>query len=335
MRVEHEVVTLRLRHPFRIARTGADDVRRVVYVRVGDGIGEAAPHPYYGESPETVCAAVDRYASALADLPEDAPVGQAMRLADAAFGGNPAARGALESALWDSTARRYGMPLWQLWGTEPGQMKPTSFTIGLGSTEEMQRKAAEASDYAVLKVKLGTTRDREIIQALREVTDKPIRVDANTAWTPKHAARMCDWLADHGVELVEQPVKAKDLDGLQFVRERSPLPVIADESVCIAADIPRLVGRVDGINIKLAKCGGPTEALTMIRLARVHGMQVMVGCMIESSVGVSTMAQLAPLVDYVDLDGNLLIANDPFRGPAVTHGVLQLGDAAGNGCHPV
>ena len=211
-------------------------------------------------------------------------------------------------------------------------MRPTSYTIGLGSTEEMQSKTAEASDYAILKVKLGTPRDREIIEALREVTDKPIRVDANTAWTPKHAASMCEWLAGRRVELVEQPVKAADLDGLQFVRERSPLPVIADESVRTASDIPRLVGRVDGINIKLAKCGGPTEALTMIRLARVHEMQVMVGCMIESSVGISTMAQLAPLVDYVDLDGNLLVGNDPYRGPTVADGVLELTEAAGNGC---
>ncbi|MAF11955.1 dipeptide epimerase [Candidatus Poribacteria bacterium] len=335
MKVEHDVVTLRLTHPFRIARTGADDVRHVVHVRVGDGIGEAAPHPYYGESVDTVRVAVDSYAAALRDLPVDAPVERAMRLAVASLGGNASARGALESALWDAMARRYGAPLWRLWGADPAEMAPTSFTIGIGSPEEMQRKAAEAADYAVLKVKLGTPRDRDIIAALRDITDKPIRVDANTAWTPKEAARNCVWLADSGVELVEQPVKAADLDGLRFVRERSPLPIIADESVRTAADIARLAGCVDGINIKLAKCGGPTEALTMMRLARVHGLQIMVGCMIESSVGIATMAQLAPLADYVDLDGNLLVDNDPYRGPTIADGALALCDTPGHGCLPV
>ncbi|MBT3270494.1 dipeptide epimerase [Candidatus Poribacteria bacterium] len=333
--MEHDVVTLRLTHPFRIARTGADDVRQVVHVRVGDGIGEAAPHPYYGESVDTVRVAVDRYAAALRDLPDDAPVERAMRLVDASFGGNASARAALESALWDAMARRYAAPLWRLWGADPAEMPPTSFTIGIGSPEEMQRKATEAADYSILKVKLGTPRDRDIIAALRDVTDKPVRVDANTAWTPKEAVRACEWLADSGVELVEQPVKAADLDGMRFVRERSPLPIIADESVRTAADVTQLAGRVDGINIKLAKCGGPTEALSMIRLARVHGLQVMVGCMIESSVGIATMAQLAPLVDYVDLDGNLLIDNDPYRGPPIADGVLALQDAPGNGCSAV
>jgi L-Ala-D/L-Glu epimerase len=335
LKVEHEVVTLRLRHPFRIARTAADDERQVVHVRVGGGIGEAAPHPYYGASVDTVRVALDRYAAAIQDLPDDAPIEQTMGRAVAAFGGNAAARGALSSALWDAMARRYNAPLWRLWGADPSAMAPTSFTIGIGTPDEMQRKAAEAADYATLKVKLGTPDDRDIIAALREVTDKPIRVDANTAWTPKEAVRKCAWLADAGVELVEQPVKADDLEGLRFVRERSPLPIIADESVRTAADVARLVGCVDGINIKLAKCGGPMEALTMIRMARVYGMQVMVGCMIETSVGIATMAQLAPLVDYVDLDGNLLVANDPFRGPSVIGGTLALAEAPGHGCHPL
>ncbi len=335
MKIEHEVVTLRLRHPFRIARTGADEERQVVHARIGDGIGEAAPHPYYGESVDTVRVALDRYAAAIHDLPADAPVEQTMGRAVAAFGGNTAARGALSSALWDAMARRYNAPLWRLWGVDPSTMAPTSFTIGIGAPEDMQRKAVEAAEYAILKVKLGTPDDREIIAALREVTDKPIRVDANTAWTPKEAVRKCAWLADAGVELVEQPVKADDLEGLRFVRERSPLPIIADESVRTAADITRLVGCVDGINIKLAKCGSPMEALTMIHLARVHSMQVMVGCMIESSVGIAMMAQLAPLVDYVDLDGNLLIENDPFTGPSVVVGALKLEELPGAGHRPV
>ncbi len=335
MRIEHEVITLRLRDPFRIARTGADEERQVVHVRVGDGIGEAAPHPYYGESVDTVRVALDRYAAAMQDLPDDAPIEQALGRASEAFGGNAAARGALSSALWDAMARRYNAPLWRLWGVDPSAMAPTSFTIGIGAPEEMQRKAVEAAAYSILKVKLGTPDDREIIAALREVTDKPIRVDANTAWNPKEAVRNCKWLADAGVELVEQPVAADDLEGLRFVWELSPLPIIADESARTPADVARLVGCVDGINIKLAKCGGPMQALTMIRMARVHGMRVMVGCMIESSVGIATMAQLAPLVDYVDLDGHLLISNDPYRGPSVVDGALALTDVPGNGCDRV
>ena len=185
--------------------------------------------------------------------------------------------------------------------------------------------------YPILKVKLGTSRDIEIIQNLRAVTDKPIYVDANTAWTPKEAVRKIRELACYGVELVEQPTKPDDLAGLKFVYEHSELPIIADESVKRANDIPILAECVDGINIKLVKCGGLLEAHRMINVARAHGLSVMLGCMIESSLGITAAAHLTPLVDYADLDGNLLIANDPYTGVILDKGRLILPKRPGVG----
>jgi L-alanine-DL-glutamate epimerase-like enolase superfamily enzyme len=195
----------------------------------------------------------------------------------------------------------------------------------------MAEKTRQAEMYPILKVKLGTPRDLEIIQTLRDVTDKPIYVDANTAWTPKEAIHKIRELARYGVELVEQPTKPGDLSGLKFVRENSELPIIADESVKRASDIPMLAECVDGINIKLVKCGGLLEAHRMIHVARTHGLQVMIGCMIESSLGITAAAHLTPLVDYADLDGNLLIANDPYTGVTLDKGKLILPNRPGIG----
>jgi L-alanine-DL-glutamate epimerase-like enolase superfamily enzyme len=190
----------------------------------------------------------------------------------------------------------------------------------------------EAAPYPILKVKLGSDHDEEILTVIRDVApDKVLRVDANAAWTPKRALGMMDVLVRHGVEFVEQPLPAHDLDGMRFVRERSPLPIIADESCLVATDIPRLAGAVDGINIKLSKCGGLREALKMIAVARAHGMLVMMGCMIETSLGITTAAHMTPLVDFADLDGAALLANDPCRGASIEGGVIAIPDAPGLG----
>ena len=210
-------------------------------------------------------------------------------------------------------------------------MPPTSFTIGLDERDRMLEKAEAAAEYAVLKVKLGGQNDLDIIRALRGASEKPIRVDANGGWTREEAVKLCAALADLGVELVEQPVRADDIDGLRYVRERSPLPIFADESCRSAKEIPPLAGAVDGVNLKLSKCGGPTEVLTAARLARSYGMRVMTGCMIESSAGISAMAQIAPLADHADLDGHLLIENDPFEPLEMQNGRLILTDRPGNG----
>ncbi len=184
----------------------------------------------------------------------------------------------------------------------------------------------------MLKVKLGTDRDEEIIRTIRDAAPSAVlRVDANAAWTPKQALGMMDVLVECGVEFVEQPLPPHDIPGMRFVRERAPLPIIADESCLTNTDIPRLVGAVDGINIKLAKCGSLREATRMIGTARAHGLRVMMGCMIESSLGIAAAAHLAPLLDYADLDGPALLANDPFQGPSIAGGNIRIPTESGLG----
>ena len=190
----------------------------------------------------------------------------------------------------------------------------------------------EASQYPILKVKLGSDRDRQIITAVREeAPDKIIRVDANCAWTPKHTLAMIPLLQELRVEFVEQPLPGHDLAGMKFVRDRSALPIIADESCVTSRDIKNLVGVVDGINIKVAKCGGLGEAIKMVHIARAHDMIVMTGCMIESSLGISASAHFAPLLDAVDMDGAALLKDDPFVGATIVNGVTTLPDGPGLG----
>ena len=195
----------------------------------------------------------------------------------------------------------------------------------------MQAKVAEAAEYPILKVKLGTDRDAAILRTIRDVTDREVRVDANCAWTARQAIAMLPVLAEYGVTVLEQPVQPTDYDGFLEIRRRATIPVIADESCKVATDIPPLVGKVDGINIKLAKCGSLREAMRMIAVARTHHMQVMLGCMIESSIGITAAAHLAPLVDIVDLDGAALLANDPFAGARIDRGQVTLPTAPGLG----
>lgn len=335
MRLMHEVLTLRTRHPFTIARGGSSEFR-VVWVRVTDsdgmeGWGEASPSKFYGETADTVVGVLPRLASTLehADAWQLEDIEAAL---DSAVRFNGSAKSAVSAAVHDLVAKRLKVPLWKLWGLNPARAPRSSFTIGIGTASEVERKVTEAAEYPILKVKLGSEHDEEILRVVRAAApSKTLRVDANAAWTPKHAVRMMDVLVRHGVEFVEQPVAAHDVDGLRFVRERSPLPILADESCVTSHDIPRLVGAVDGINIKLAKCGGLREALRMIAAARTHGMRVMCGCMIETSLGITAAAHLAPLLDYADLDGAALVANDPFVGASIAGGRITLRDAPGLG----
>jgi len=196
-------------------------------------------------------------------------------------------------------------------------------------------RVAEARDYPILKIKLGTDRDTEIVRIIRNAAPgKRLRVDANAAWTAKHAVRMSDFLAEQGVEMIEQPVAANDIEGLRFVRKRSKLPIFADESCLVATDVAKLTGAVDGINIKLAKCGSLREAIRMVHAARALDMQVMAGCMIESSLGISAIAQIAPLLDYADFDGAALLSNDPYRGTSIAGGTIRLSGEPGLGATP-
>ena len=336
MRLRHELVTVHTRYPFVIARGGSSEYRlvRVTVIDADEteGWGEAAPNRFYGESVETVAAALARFAPLL-EAADPWALETAEAEMNAALGRNGSAKSAVSAALHDLAAKRLGVPLYRLWGLDPARAPHSSFTIGIAATaEELARRVEDAAEYPILKVKLGTERDAEIVRAVRRAApEKTIRVDANAAWSPKQALRMMDVLVDAGVELVEQPVPAHDVDGLRFVSERSSLPVIADESCVTAVDIPRLAGAVDGINIKLSKCGGLREALRMVATARAHGLLVMAGCMVETSLGITAAAHLAPLLDYADLDGAALLRDDPHEGASIRGGVIRLPDGPGLG----
>jgi L-alanine-DL-glutamate epimerase-like enolase superfamily enzyme len=293
------------------------------------GWGEAAPTTYYGESPETVLAALKLYAPHLPRDPFD--LESTERALKNTLADNPSARAALSTALHDLVGKRLGVPLYRLWGLDPAATPISTFTIGLDTPDKMRAKVLEAEPYPVLKVKLGTNRDDEILRTIRGATDKELRVDANCGWTRKQAIRMLPMLEEFGVTVLEQPLPAPDREGLAAVTRAARIPIIADESCLVATDIPPLVGAVDGINIKLAKCGSLREALRMIAVARAHGMMVMVGCMIESSIAITAAAHFTPLVDIVDLDGAALLASDPFEGATIERGRIVLPSGPGLG----
>ena len=333
VRMETEILQLRTRHPFIIARGGQSDYRTVMVRLVdGDGLegwGEAAPARIYGESTETVLAALTNYAE---HLPADPlHIEDTERQWEKLLRLNPAARCALSAALHDLAGKRLGIPVHRLWGLDPARAPRSTFTIGIDTVEKLRQKVGEASEYPILKIKLGTDRDVEILRTIRELTDKELRVDANTGWNTRQAIRMLPVLEEFGVTVLEQPLPADDLDGLAQVTRASRIPVIADESCLVAADIPRLVGKVDGINIKLAKCGSLREAIRMIAVARAHHLMVMVGCMIESSIAITAAVHFTPLVDIVDLDGAALLANDPFTGATIAGGQVRLPTGPGLG----
>jgi L-Ala-D/L-Glu epimerase len=333
MRMDVEVLELRTKHPFIIARGGQSD-HRTVWVRLTDadgqeGWGEAAPSKFYGETADTVMAALSFYGSALPDDPFK--VEEAERRWETILRGNAAARSALSTALHDLVAKRLGIPLYRMWGLDPCLAPKSTFTIGLDDPGRIQAKVREADPYPILKVKLGTDRDVEILRAIREATTKELRVDANCGWTLKRAIAMLPVLDEFGVTVLEQPLPPEDLEGLAAITAQAAIPVIADESCKTVVDIPPLVGKVDGINIKLAKCGGLREALRMIAVARAHGLMVMVGCMIETSLGITAAAHFTPLVDIVDLDGAALLANDPFTGATIDGGQVTLPSGPGLG----
>lgn len=332
MILRHRPLDLKLRHTFRIAR-GASDVRHNLLVEVeaeGEtGLGEAAPILRYGEDREQAARAVEAMGTRLKD-----PRAFTQAASRAALEGQRSAEAAVDMALHDLAGRRLGIPLFELLGLDPSATPLTSFTIGLDTPEAVARKAREASAYPILKVKMGSENDREVLEAVRDTTDRPIRVDANEGWTPEGALERLGWLKKAGVEFVEQPLPAARLEETRALRRRSPLPFYADESVHRSGDIPSLVGAFDGINIKLMKCGGLAEALRMIAVARAHGLKVMLGCMIESSLGVTAASHLSPLADEADLDGNLLLEHDPFVGVTVREGRLVLPEGPGLGVRP-
>ncbi len=336
MQLHAEIVTVHTRHPFIIARGGQSEYR-VVWVRLVDsdgaeGWGEAAPSKFYGETADTVLVALQRFAPVL-EQADAWSIDAIERELEKTLRWNASARCAISAALHDLAARRLGLPVWKLWGLDAKAAPRSSFTIGLApDAATLRARVQEAAPYPILKIKLGSSWDREVLRIVRqEAPQALLRVDANCAWTPKQALGMLDVLNEVGVDMLEQPLPPHDLAGLRFVRERANIPVVADESCLVASDIPKLEGVVDGVNIKLAKCGSLREALRMIAVARAHGMRVMCGCMIETTLGIAAAAHFSPLLDDADLDGAALLADDPFTGPGIPGGLVTLGDAPGLG----
>jgi len=332
MRFSCEPLTLRTRHVFAISRGASDTFGGAIVHLEHDGItgiGEAAPSPFYGENQSTVLAVLGVLKQ---DVPDDPfLMDEAHDRLEKRIRGNPAAKAAIDIALHDLVCKRLGLPLYRFFGLSPERALTTSFTIGIDEIDVMKQNAVEASEFPILKIKVGTDRDEFVLDAIRSVTNRTLRVDANCAWTAREAVQKIARLEKFGIEFVEQPIAPGDPDGLRFVRENASVPIIADESVKTSIDIERLIGAVDGINIKLMKCGGLYEAVKMIHTARALGMKVMLGCMVESSVGITAAAHLSPAADYADLDGNLLLAEDPFSGVKVKQGKLLLPSEPGLG----
>lgn len=327
--LRHHRQDLHLRHTFRLARGDSDRRQNLMLELELDGLvglGEAAPIARYGQDWQTAAHAAETMVEHLAEPRLFYNLVQQL-----AVEGQPAAEAAIDMALRDLAGKRMEVPLYEVLGVDPKATPPTSFTIGMDTPEIVAQKVEEASDYEILKIKMGSDDDREILEAVRDMTDRPLRVDANEGWTLEGAVERLEWLQSMGVEMVEQPLPEGELEAMRELRRLSPLPLFADESVHRATDIPELAKAFDGINIKLMKCGGIGEALRMIATARAHGMQIMLGCMVESSLAITAAAHLSPLVDFADLDGNLLITDDPFLGATVERGRLVLPDLPGLG----
>jgi L-Ala-D/L-Glu epimerase len=335
MILRHRPYTLELRHAFTIATSSRTTTPATLVEVERDGVvgyGEAAMPPYLGESPATAAAFFALAAPLLAALADPFQLEEILPALDALAPGNTAAKAALDIALHDWVGRKLGAPWFRLWGLDPARAPVTSFTIGIDTPDVVRAKTREASIYKIIKVKLGRDNDREMIATIREVTDTPITVDANQGWTDREEAlRMIEWLAARGVVFIEQPMPKARLDDTAWLRARSPLPLIADESCQRLADVAALQGVFDGINIKLMKCTGLREAHKMILLARALGLKTMLGCMTETSCAISAAAQLSPLVDWADLDGAVLIRNDCFDGATIVDGKITLPDRPGIG----
>lgn len=333
MKLRYEKFDLQLKHTFTIAR-GSRDVHTVVLVELEhDGItgyGEASPLLRYDETADSVITFLKKVNPEKIANPFH--MERNIQYIESLSEKDSSARAALDIALHDWTGKALGVPLYKLWGLSPDDAPVTSFTIGIDTPDILKKKIHEAEEYPLLKIKLGGNNDEEIMNTIRSVTDKVVRVDANEGWTSRDdALEKTLWLQGNNVEFVEQPMPSAQLQDMQWLREQASVPMIADENVVSRYDVPILAKAFDGINIKLMKCGGLNAALKMIYTARSMKMKVMLGCMVESSIAVSAAAQLSPLLDYADLDGNLLIKNDPFEGVKVREGRLILPDKPGIG----
>lgn len=313
---------LKLKHSFNLAkssRTTTPDVQVEIEYDGLVGYGEASMPPYLGESVDSVCAFLSKVD--LSRFSDPFRLEEILEYVDSIAEGNRAAKASVDIALHDLLGKIMGQPWYKIWGLSPEKSPNTSFTIGIDTEDVVRQKMEEAKPYKVIKVKMGLDNDKELVRVIRSMTDVPICVDANQGWSDKnYALEMIEWLSERNCLFVEQPMPKEMLEETAWLRERSRLPIIADEVFQRLPDIPKLSQYYDGINIKLMKSTGMHEAYKMIVLARALGMKVMIGCMTETSCAVSAAAQLAPLVDWADLDGNLLISNDRFDGVKIVDG---------------
>lgn len=325
---------LQLAHTFTVSsysRKTTPDVQVEIEYDGITGYGEASMPPYLGHTVESVCSfllKVDLSGFRSPFLLEDI-----MEYLDTISPGDSPAKAAIDIALHDLTGKIIGQPLYRIWGYNPEKAGPTTFTIGIDTPDVVRQKTEECAGlYRILKVKVGLDSDEQMINTIRSVTDLPIAVDANQGWKDRtKALEEIYWLKDQGVVLVEQPLPIDRLDDTAWLTERSPLPIIADESIQRLKDIPAIRGAFSGINIKLMKCTGLLEARKMIAYARAEGLTVMLGCMTETSCACTAAAHLSPAADFCDIDGNLLITNDLFKGMTVRQGLMTLPDSPGLG----
>ena len=328
---------LKLRHAFNLARSSRTTTPDVLVQLEYDGIigyGEASMPPYLGESIESVSTFLSKLD--LSQFSDPFRIEEILDYVDHVAPDNRAAKASVDIALHDLLGKIMGQPWYKIWGLSPEKTPYTSFTIGIDTAEVVRQKVDEAARYKVLKVKMGLDNDKELVEIIRSKTDRPICVDANQGWTSKEEAlEMCHWLKERNCLFVEQPFDKSMIDETAWLRERSPLPIIADEFLQRLPDVMRAYQVYDGINIKLMKSTGMYEAYKMAVLAKGLGMKLMIGCMTETSCAISAAAQLAPMVDWADLDGNLLISNDSFDGVKVVDGKIQLVDKPGIGVTPL
>lgn len=332
MRLTYHTFDLQLTHTFTIAHDSRD-VQPTLIVELGDGVhsglGEATSNPYYGVTIDNMIAALD----SVKQMVESGNYGSAEELWEMAhpfLKGNSFAQCALDEAAQDYFAKNKGQKLYATWGLSTDHIPMTNFTIGIDTVEKMVAKMKEMP-WPIYKIKLGTDDDLRIVQELRKHTDAVFRVDANCGWTAEKTIEIAPKLAALGVEFIEQPLPASDIESMKKVFDSSALPVIADESCIVEEDVEKCAGLFHGVNVKLTKCAGPTAALRMLSNARSLGMKTMVGCMTESSVGISAIAHLLPLLDYVDMDGSLLIRNDPATGVTFDFGRIIYAEGNGTG----
>ena len=327
---------LQLRHTFTVSsysRKTTPGVQVCIEYEGVTGYGEASMPPYLGQSVETVTAFLSKVN--LEQFKDPFQIETILAYIDSLSPGDGAAKAAIDIALHDLTGKLIGLPWWRIWGLDAAKAPDTTFTIGIDTPEVVREKTRECADrFNILKVKVGLDNDKEMISTIREITDLPLAVDANQGWKDKEKALdEIFWLYENGVVMVEQPMANERMDDNAWITERSPIPVFADEAIQRLADIPSIKGAYHGINIKLMKCTGMREAWKMVNYARAEGMKVMVGCMTETSCAVSAAAQLSPAVDFADLDGNLLITNDLYKGMEVVNGRVTLSDLPGIGVH--